>query len=85
MKYLVNFGTGVGNEYADTIEKAKEIAEEKATFTQASITIELVNDDDEEVTEVVAELLWSSMRATDEDEVTIDFGDLGFYEEWIDF
>lgn len=85
MKYLVNFGTGVGNEYADTVEKAKEIAEEKATFTQASITIELVNDDDEEVTEVVAELLWSSMRATDEDEVTIDFGDLGFYGEWIDF
>lgn len=78
-KFLVNFGTGAGNEYAETLEEAKQIAEENATYTQASITIE-----DENYNEI-AKLPWWGVYPGEDDEVTIDFGEFGFYGEWIDF
>jgi len=84
-KYLVNFGTGAGNEYADTIEEAKELAVEGATYTQCSITIELVNENDEEENEVVAKLPWWSVQLGEDDEVTVQFGEFGFYGEWEDY
>lgn len=84
MKFLVNFGTGAGNEFAETLEEAKEIAEENATYTQASITIEIPNNNEEE-NEVVAKLPWWSVHPGDDDVVTVDFGDFGFYGEWEEF
>ncbi|MFA5559213.1 MAG: hypothetical protein WDA59_07160 [Methanofastidiosum sp.] len=84
-KYLVNFGTGAGNEYADTIEEAKRIAVEQASYTQASIKIELVNEDDEEENEVIARLPWWGVQPGEDDEVIVDFGEFGFYGEWEDY
>ena len=84
-KFLINFGTGAGEEYAETLEEAKEIAEENATYTQCSITIEIPSNDDEEENKVVAKLPWWSVQPGEDDEVTVDFGNFGFYGEWEEF
>lgn len=79
MKFLVNFGTGAGNEWAETLEEAKQIAEENATYTQASIIIEDKNYNE------IAKLPWWSVQPGEDDEVTVDFGNFGFYGEWEEF
>lgn len=79
MKYYVKFGTGAGDlEIEGTLEEAKKITEERLTYTQKLVKIE--NEDGEEV----SFLPWCS-EAPDEDEiVTAQFGDWGFYSEWHD-
>jgi len=73
--YFVNFGTGAGNEWRDTLEQAKAYAEAHLAYTQTSIHIE--HDD-----EVVATLPWYGVRAGDDDVVIADYADFGFYGEW---
>ena len=40
MKYYINYNTGAGNEWADTLEAAKELADDGAAYTQRPIIIE---------------------------------------------
>lgn len=75
-KYYVDFGTGVGGKNADTLDEAMEIAVEGTTYTQLDVTI--YKDGAE-----VARLPWWGVRPEEEDEVTVRFGDFGFYGEWI--
>ncbi len=39
MKYLVDFGTGVGNKEVNTIEEAKVYAQENISYTEKNIGI----------------------------------------------
>lgn len=75
-KYYINYNTGAGNDTANTLKEAIETAVENAAYTQQPIIIE--NEDGIEV----ARLPWYGVKATDEDEVTVDFGDYGFYGTW---
>lgn len=36
-KYYIDYNTGAGNEYAETLEEAKALADEGACYTQESI------------------------------------------------
>lgn len=50
-KYYIDYNTGAGNEYAETLEEAKALADEGACYTQESIHIyevETDNDIDDE-------------------------------------
>ena len=40
MKYYINYNTGAGNKWADTLEAAKELADDGAAYTQRPIIIE---------------------------------------------
>jgi hypothetical protein len=76
-RYYINFGTGAGNRYADSLEEAMEVADESASYTQRSITI-LDSDDN-----VVAVRGWCGCRDGIEEELDpIDFGDFGYYGDW---
>ena len=76
-KYLVDFGTGAGNEYAETLEDAKRIAEANLAYTQQNVNI---YEDDE----VVATLPWWGVQPEQDDVVTAQFGSFGFYGQWSD-
>jgi len=77
--YLINYRTGAGNEQADTLEDAMAAAEKNAAYTQADIHIE---DKDGNV---VARLPWVGCAAGEDDDVTVDFGEFGFYGEWEEY
>lgn len=77
-KYYVDFGTGAGNDFAETLEKAMEFAVDGARYTQQSIKI--FCDEDQ-----VAELPWWGVAAEEDDIVTVNYGDFGYYGEWIMF
>ena len=91
MRYIVDFGTGVGNSSADSLDDAKVIAERDATYTQSSIYIIDRNklpddyDSDDYDKATVSQLPWCGVQPEEDDEVLVDFGDYGFYGEWIDF
>lgn len=86
-KYYVNFNTGTGNFYADTIEEAMERADNEACYTQQHIVI-----CDSETNEVLYRRQWSGCRdeeteneLIEDDEFDSDlivFGDFGFYDCW---
>lgn len=77
MKYYVNYGTGAGNEDVEgTLEDAMKIAEEGLAYTQQSVSIE------DEEGKVVARLPWYGVAPEENDVVTCQFGDFGFYGEW---
>ena len=78
--YIVNFGTGRGNEEFDTIEEAKEYVEQNLCYTQVSIDIV-----DRQKGEIVAVMLWWNVEPSKDDVVTAKFGDKGFYGGWVDF
>lgn len=82
-KYYIDFGTGVGNEYAETIEEAKKIAVENSAYTQKSIEIA-----DAETNEEICRLPWYGVKADEEawenESITVNFGDFGYYGRWSD-
>lgn len=79
MRYYINYGTGAGNEYIDgTLDEAKKAAEDGLAYTQADVKIQTEDGED------VAVLNWYGVKAEDDDVVTAQFGDYGFYGEWID-
>lgn len=74
----INYHTGAGNEECNgTLEDAMRIAEENISYTQEPITIE-----DEKGNEL-ARLPWYGVMPEEDDIVTAQFGDFGFYAEWI--
>ena len=78
-KYYVNFGTGAGNQEVETVEDGMAYAGENASYTQQRIEIRRMEDE-----EVVAYLPWWGTKAEEDDAVTCNFGDYGFYGEWIE-
>ena len=77
-RFYVDFNTGEGNEEVNgTLEDAKRIAVEGITYNQMDITIF-----DEEENEV-ARLPWYDVKPSDDDVVTVQYGDRGFYSEWV--
>lgn len=79
MKYYINYNTGVGNEWADTLEEAKEIADAGACYTQQPITIE-----DEDDNEICRRPWWGSQYNEDEawEDDPICFGEFGYFGDW---
>lgn len=80
-RYHICYHTGVGDDVADTLEKAMKIADEGAAYTQRDITIE---DDDGNM---VARRSWWGVEydETNEDmccEDPICFGSFGYYGDW---
>lgn len=85
-KYYIDYNTGAGNEYAETLEEAKALADEGACYTQESIYIYEV-DEEKETKELVSLRNWNGV-AYDEDEDSAEnpicFGDFGYFDDWND-
>ena len=79
----INYHTGAGDETADTMEQAMEIADDGACYTQQDITIEHDNGT------VIAERKWYGVQSSQEDledgEDIIEFGSFGYYGHWVIF
>lgn len=86
-KYYIDFNTGAGNEYAETLEDAKEIADDGAAYTQQNITIHPVINGKVDFDSTVTMRCWYGV-AYDEnkayEENPICFGDFGYYADWTD-
>lgn len=79
MKYFINYGTGAGNEYVEgTLDEAKKVAEDGLSYTQTDVKVQTEDGDD------VAILKWYGVQPNEDDVVTAQFGDYGFYSEWSD-
>jgi len=76
-RYHINYNTGIGNftMKASLEEITKEVAIYLG-FTQQGVTVTDNNNN------IVAVLPWISIPATDEDIITADYGDFGFYGAW---
>jgi hypothetical protein len=76
--YTVRFGTGVGDYTSGKpLDELMQRVARDATYTQQDVRIE------DERGNCVARLPWYGTKAEDTDTVTADFGDFGFYGEWI--
>lgn len=76
--YKVNFGTGAGDyTSAKPLDELMQQVARDATYTQQDVRIE------DAAGETVARLPWYGTKAEDTDAVTADFGDFGFYGEWV--
>ena len=76
-KYFIDFNTGAGNEYAETLEDAKRIAEANLVYTQQDVDI---YEDDT----LVTTLRWWGVQPEQDDVVTAQFGSFGHYGQWSD-
>ena len=74
-KYFIDYGTGAGNEWSDTIEEAMRLAEEGLSYTLQPVTI--YNEGEE-----VARLPWFGIDPEEDEVVTSKFGSHGYYGEW---
>ena len=76
MKYLLNYGTGAGNEWFDSLEEAR--ANANFSYTQESVVIE-----DEQENEILIAKWWGTAydEEVDGEEPMADFG-FGYYENW---
>ena len=78
-KYFVNFGTGAGNYTSNlSLDELIEEVNEQLSYTQESVKIVEVETD-----EVAATLTWYGTSPEEDDIVTAQYGDFGFYGEWI--
>ena len=81
--YIYGTGAGAGDEYVvdETLEDAKQAAEDELAYTQTDVKIQTEDGKD------VAILKWhGGAEPKDDDIVTIPgmFGDYGFYGDWLD-
>lgn len=80
VRYYIDFGTGAGNEYAPTLEEAKQAAIDGASYTQADITIyECENGTITKDSPEVARLKWCGCTPDNEEDVVVDYGSFGYY------
>ena len=61
-----------------TLEDAKKIAEDGLAYTQTDVKIQTESGED------VAVLNWYGVQPEEDDVVTAQFGDYGFYGEWVE-
>lgn len=76
-RYLIDFGTGAGNLFANTIDKAMQLAKEGLAYTALSVHITDTQG------KTVATLPWYGLEPAEDDIVTAKFGTFGFYGGWI--
>jgi len=81
--FRTNYGTGAGNvDEIETLEKAMELADEDASYTQTDIEILDENN------KLVAIRRWYGVEfnpddyENGEDADVISYGKFGFYDEW---
>lgn len=81
MEFTINFNNGIRHqEECESIENAMKIADERAAYTQESITIE------NEFGDILARRPWYGCSSGIEETTNpIKFGDFGFYGDWIEF
>lgn len=78
MEYYINYNTGAGNETVKgSLEAVMKKAEEGLEYTQENVNIYAAGSD-----KPVATLRWYGCTPTEDDVVTCQFGDFGFYGEW---
>jgi hypothetical protein len=58
------------------LRKQKKAAEDGISYTQCNVTIEDENGNE------VADLPWYGIEPSEDDVVTAQFGNFGFYGEW---
>lgn len=73
-RYLIDYGTGAGNQYAYSLEQAKEKAVEGIAYTQLPIEIK----DRANGYEVIAVLPWYGVEPDEDDDPVEEIGG-GFY------
>lgn len=77
-KFIINYGTGAGNEETSDFELAMETADNGAAYTQQNIKIEDENGN------VIAQRTWyGTICGIEECENPISFGTFGFYADWV--
>ncbi len=87
-KYLIDYNTGAGNNFADSIEDAKQKADEGAAYTQKDIVIYegKSNTPTSEWKEILRRNWWGVPFDPEETEETkeeiIQFGSFGYYGAW---
>lgn len=75
-KFYVDYNTGAGNfEFDGSLENAIKSAEADIAYTQQPVTIHSNGAE-------VARLPWWDVEANEDDVVTADYGQFGFYGEW---
>lgn len=80
-KYHVNFGTGAGNFDSDLpLNKLMKEVESQVAYTHKNVMIE-----DGETREDIACLPWNGRSPMKDEYVTAQFGNYGYYGEWIIF
>lgn len=78
-KYQIDYHTGAGNEYANTLEEAMEIADSGASYTGQDITIS-----DSEGNEILRRIWWGVPYDEESpEENIIKFGQSGYYSDWV--
>ena len=77
--YYIDYNTGAGNEWAETLEDAKALADDGAAYTQESIVIK-----DEDGKEITRRDWYGTGYDPDVDycEDPICFGSFGFFADW---
>lgn len=75
--YIINYHTGVTEEFEGTLEGAKQSAFEGISYTQENVSIE--TKDGEKITTA----RWYGVEADEDDEVLVMVGE-GFYQTWSD-
>lgn len=79
MTYTINYHTGAGNfEFNGDLEGAMVSADEGAAYTQQPIIIEDANGEE------VARRDWYGVTPENEGDDIIQFGDYGYYGEWME-
>lgn len=75
---MVDFRTGTGNLYADTIEEAMELADKNACYTEQSIVI----FDTQTGQELYVRNWYGTNEGLDLNDNPIDYGANGHYADW---
>jgi hypothetical protein len=75
---IIDYGTGITEE-ANDLEEAKKIAEKGMTYTQESVRI---MEDGRQI----AVSYWVGIKPTEEEEDNVlqQFGDYGYYTNWVE-
>lgn len=84
-KYYINYGTGAGNfEVEGTLEQAMKEAENGVAYTQKSVRIEITIEDEygNKFPRTIAVLPWYEYEPEENEKVTCQFDEFGFYGEW---
>lgn len=82
-EYYIMYGTGAGDEvFNGSLEDAMKIAEEGTSYTQNSVAICVKDENEESGYKTVAILPWYGVEPSEDDEVVVQFGDLGYYGAW---
>lgn len=85
MKFYIDFGTGAGNFYEESLEKAMEAADEEVAYTQQDIKIYAVDENGYINDNLEMVRIWCGYEYRPEEEPCenpICFGTFGFYSDW---